>query len=39
MRRNIDLFPDDFMFELSPLEIEQVASQMLYLLNNIPGDQ
>jgi len=34
VRRNIDLFPDDFMFELSPEEIEIVVSQ-----NVIPSKQ
>jgi hypothetical protein len=34
VRRNIDLFPDDFMFELSPEEIETVVSQ-----NVIPSKQ
>ncbi|MFI5136361.1 MAG: ORF6N domain-containing protein [Sphingobacteriales bacterium] len=34
MRRNIDLFPDHFMFELSPEEIETVVSQ-----NVIPSKQ
>jgi len=34
VRRNIDLFPDDFMFELRPEEIEIVVSQ-----NVIPSRQ
>ena len=34
VRRNIDLFPHDFMFELSPEEIEVVVSQ-----NVIPSKQ
>jgi hypothetical protein len=34
VRRNIDLFPDDFMFELIPEEIEAVVSQ-----NVIPSKQ
>jgi hypothetical protein len=34
VRRNIDLFPEDFMFELTPAEIEIVVSQ-----NVIPSKQ
>ncbi|MDB5089964.1 MAG: DNA-binding protein [Mucilaginibacter sp.] len=34
VRRNIDLFPDDFMFELNAVEIETVVSQ-----NVIPSKQ
>lgn len=34
VRRNIDLFPDDFMFELNDQEIENVVSQ-----NVIPSKQ
>jgi hypothetical protein len=34
VRRNMDRFPDDFMFELTPEEIEEVVSQ-----NVIPSKQ
>jgi hypothetical protein len=34
VRRNADMFPEDFMFELSPKEIETVVSQ-----NVIPSKQ
>lgn len=34
VRRNMDRFPEDFMFELTPEEIEEVVSQ-----NVIPSRQ
>jgi hypothetical protein len=38
VRRNINRFPNDFMFELSEIELNSLRSQIVTLKNNGEGN-